>query len=294
MLIFSVIVCYNPQIRNLSVLCDNLYKSNSKVIIIDNTEKSYISKSFDTTEYTLIEMCENTGIAKAQNVGILEALKNNADVIVFFDQDSEIKSEFITNLLFPFKLNQPMILAPVFYDIKYQLMVPKFDFTHAFLNNISSQNKGDNTYSVNKIISSGSAVTKEVFDIVGLMDEDYFIDFVDIDFFLRCMAKNISIVIVPNAVMLHSVGERTINLLLIRLFVHSDIRTYYKVRNSFLFFRKKHVPFFIGIKEILSALVHNFLILFFVENKMSHFSNYLVAIYDGFMNKKGKKQVNEY
>jgi len=127
-----------------------------------------------------------------------------------------------------------------------------------------------------------------------LMDEDYFIDFVDTDFFLRCRAKNISMVIVPNAVMLHSVGERTINLLLIRLFVHSDIRTYYKVRNSFLFFRKKHVPFLIGIKEILSALVHNFLILFFVENKMSHFSNYLFAIYDGFMNKKGKKQVNEY
>lgn len=74
-----------------------------------------------------------------------------------------------------------------------------------------------------------------------------------------------------------------------RVFVHSPIRTYYKVRNTFIFFNNKNVSFALGVKEIITALVHNFVTIVIVKDKKIYFKYYFKAIVDGFMGVKGKK-----
>jgi len=289
MIVYCVIVCYRPDLENLSRICTALLFSKTKVILVDNTEKSYINNFSKDLGVDLIILNENSGIAKAQNIGIKLAIEKGAEVIVFFDQDSIIENDFIPILLSPLKISQPMVVSPMFYDKEHGFRFPSYNLNKFGLLKEIDFKGNDDIYAVDVIISSGSAATKEVFDIVGLMNEDYFIDFVDTEWSLRCRYKVIPIIVNPQAKMIHTIGDKSINMYFMRLFVHNAIRSYYKVRNSFLFLRNENVPLLLGVKEIVSALVHNLLVILFVEEKNKYVMSYFSAVRDGLLNRKGKK-----
>lgn len=288
--IYCIIVCYNPDVENLFRICNALLLSKTKVILIDNSEDCYIKELSKNWDVELIDLNENCGIAKAQNIGIRYAIEKNAEILVFFDQDSEIDNYFIPNLTSALIKNKPMVFSPIFYDKDHGFRFPSYKLNRFGLLKQIEVADNDEVYTADVIISSGSGATKEVFDIVGFMNEDYFIDFVDTEWSLRCHSKGIPILVNPKAKMIHAIGDRSINLYFIRLFVHSPLRSFYKVRNSFLFIRNVDVPFLMGLKEIVSALVHNFLIILFVKEKKMYLGNYFQAICDGLLNKKGKKR----
>ena len=182
-----------------------------------------------------------------------------------------------------------MVVSPVFFDKKDGFRFPSYRLNRFGLLKSMVSTFDESFYDVDVIISSGSAATKETFDIVGLMNEDYFIDFVDTEWSLRCRAKGIPIKVVPSAIMKHSIGDKSIDLKIMRIFIHSPLRSYYKVRNSFLFFKNKNVPLMMGFKEIFSALIHNFVIIIVSENKSEYLKNYFKAIKDGLFGITGKK-----
>jgi len=288
MKIYCIIVCYNPDLVNLAKICGAVLSANVTIIIVDNTERSYIKEFSESTGIELIALNSNVGIAKAQNIGIKKAFEYGAEAIVFFDQDSEIENGFIENLTAPLELNVPMVVTPVFHDRDKGFPYPSYRMnSKGLLYVIESSNE---IYDIDMIISSGSAATKPVFDIAGLMDEDYFIDYVDTEWCLRCRAHNIPIKAVPSATMVHAIGEKSVNLGFMRVFVHSPIRSYYKVRNSFIFFKNRNVPFLMGVKEIISALVQNFMAIFIADKKSIYIKNYFQGIRDGVLGRKGKKK----
>lgn len=289
MKIYSIIVCYNPNVSNLILICQKLLYNNTSVIVVDNTEKSYISGYVDFPDCTVIALGENTGIAHAQNIGINHAIKGGADVIVFFDQDSKIENDFLPFLLAPLKVGEPRVVAPVFFDSD-----KGFEFPALRLNKygvLVKLYKGSrqSPYDVDVITSSGTAATAVTFDIAGLMDEDFFIDFVETEWCLRCRKKNIPIQVVPTAVMKHSIGETSINFGFMRGFVHSPVRCYYKIRNCFLLFKKENVPFLLACKELLSVFIHQLILFVFVKNKADYVKNFFLAISHGIRGVTGKK-----
>jgi rhamnosyltransferase len=287
--IYCVIVCYYPNVDNLVGIVLKLLSSNAKVILVDNTEKSYINNFSKYLGVDLISLNENCGIAKAQNIGIQLAIEKGAEILVFFDQDSIIENDFIPILTSSLKIKQPMVVSPMFYDKEHGFRFPSYNLNKFGLLKEIEFRGNETIYAVDVIISSGSAATKEVFDIVGLMNEDYFIDFVDTEWSLRCRYKGIPIIVNPQAKMIHVIGDKSINMYFMRLFVHSSLRSYYKVRNSFLFMRNENVPLLMGLKEIASALVHNLLVILFVEEKKKYAISYFIAVRDGLLNRKGKK-----
>lgn len=285
---FAIIVTYNPIVKRLESLCDHLIKNDVFIVIVENTEKSYIT-SLLQKKATIIELKYNSGIAKAQNTGIAYALEKGADIIIFFDQDSYIEDMFISNLLSPIKNEEPLIVAPVFFDEKKNFEYPSFKFNKLkLLKSIYKENR-EAPYEVDVIISSGSAATKKVFYQAGLMDEDLFIDFVDIEWAIRCRNNNIPILIVPTAIMKHSIGNTSVNLGIVKGFIHSADRSYYKVRNPFLLLHKNTIPKILAIKEILSALIHEFVFIFYGNKKVTYFKNYILAIFHGVKGLKGKR-----
>lgn len=285
--IYSIIVCFNPDVDQLIKLCLDLTFQKSKVVIVDNSFNSSLT-GIVNDNIELIQLGDNLGIAKAQNIGIQFAIKQNADIFVFFDQDSEIENGFLQNLTVPFSLSLALVTTPIFFDKSNEFRFPSYRLTKFGLLKKVIDTYGD--YNVDIIISSGSATNKKTIELVGLMNEDYFIDFVDIEWSLRCKSKNVPIKVISNAKMIHAIGDKSIDFKIIRLFVHSPVRTYYKIRNSFLFFRNKNVPVLLGIKEIASALIHNFIILFFVNDKAKYFRNYCEGVFDGIFGKVGKKK----
>ena len=286
MKVYSIIVCFNPDVDRLIKLCSDLICQKSKIVLVDNSFNSSLT-GIVNDNIELIKLRDNLGIAKAQNIGIQFAIKQNADIFVFFDQDSEIENSFLQNLIAPLSQSTTLVTSPIFFDKSQGFRFPSYSLSkYGLLKKVIDTN-GD--YNVDVIISSGSATNRKTIELVGLMNEDYFIDFVDTEWSLRCKSKNVPIKVISNAKMIHAIGEKSIDLKIFRLFVHSPTRTYYKVRNSFLFLNNKNVPFLLGIKEIASALVHNFIIIFIVSNKVQYINNYFGAIVDGIKGKKGKK-----
>lgn len=289
MKIYALIVCYRPFFPKLKQLCEGLLTSGAKVVLLDNTEETCSSLQQLPAGCELIKLYQNFGIAHAQNIGIKYAREQSADVIIFFDQDSVIDDKYVAHILAGVDVNRPGVWGPVSIDEERGFEYPCYRFNKFGypLPVLSFTNKS--TYLVDLLISSGSLVTSVTFDIVGLMDEDFFIDYVDYVWCMQCRSLGIPIHVNPNVLMSHSVGIMSLKLGPITTFVHSPIRSYYKVRNVFLLLRKKQVPVIFALKEITSALANHLVQLIFVTNKLAYLTALFSGVLDGLLGITGKK-----
>ena len=281
MKICSVIVCYRPNVRRLLQLCDTLRSDGSTVVVVDNTEQPYLVERELLPGCQLITMGLNTGIAHAQNVGTAAATGAGAEVIAFLDQDSTIERGFLPALVAPLRVGTPDIVSPLYCDDASKAELPsirvnRYGFTRAVRRGASL-----GPYPVDIVISSGTAATKEVFDVAGAFDESLFIDFVDTEWCLRCRSKQVSIRVVPSAVMYHRIGSKSVSLGILTIFVHSPVRCYYQLRNCFHLFRKKHIPFLFALRETASVFLSRALLLLFVSDKSAYVKAYCRALWDG-------------
>ena len=277
----AVIVCYHPDSLNLQRLCESLLESKARVILVDNSEQPEVANDPLFQQYETISQGENTGIASAQNAGIARAREVGADVVIFFDQDSQISSEFLYNLSATLECGVPLIVAPVCVDAVSGVELPSTVVTRSGRSIAIRCRDALAPQSVDAVIASGTAATIEVFDVAGLLDEDLFIDYVDTEWCLRCRSYGIPIRVVPTAVMKHEIGSKTIRCGPLTVSVHSPSRCYYQIRNSLLLFRKSHIPSLFALREVIATLVSRALLLLFVESRVNYMRAYAGALSDG-------------
>lgn len=287
--VYSVIVCYRPDVPQLLQLCKSLLADGSKVILVDNTEAPYLADQQQLADCQLITLGLNRGIAHAQNVGIATAA--GADVIVFFDQDSKIEPGFLSVLLSPLNIGTPDIVSPLYFDDTSNVELPSLRVSRYGVSRAVQRGDSPRPYPVDVVISSGTAATKEVFEVAGTLDEGLFIDFVDTEWCLRCRSKQISIRVVPSAVMHQRIGGKSINLGITTVFVHSPIRCYYQLRNCFHLFRRRHIPILFAFRETVSVFFNRALLILIVGDKLAYTKAYLCALRDGLKGVTGSKPV---
>ena len=285
----AVIVAYHPDEAALSVLLQTLLAAGCRVVVVDNTPGPGTRPGPLPAGCELIALGDNTGIAHAQNVGIRHARQQGADVIVFFDQDSTIDAAFVPALLAGLALGQPGVVGPVCIDAARGFEYPAYQLSRwGYPLKVFAASRSL-PYPVDLIISSGSAATSVTFDIVGLLDEDFFIDCVDLEWCLRCRARGVAIAVDPRVTLRHSIGEVSVRVGPLTTFVHSPARRYYRMRNAFLLLRKPHVPALFGIKSVVSALAHSLLQLRLVENRREHLGVCWAGLLDGMRGVRGKR-----
>ena len=291
---FAVVVTYFPDIKRLSRIVETLVESKLHVVIVDNTG-SNIEGGFQDffLFHNVMLFCSkrNRGIAAAQNFGIKFSLRQNADIILFFDQDSFIDEAFLTSLLEPLKYDEVCVTSPSIVDLNS-------GFRYPFIN-INALGLVKKSYKVSKsltkvsiAISSGMAVKSSVFSQVGLFDEDYFIDYVDTDFCLKCRASSIDIYVSPEAVMQHPISDKMTDYKFMKGFQYEGVRIYYQIRNSFLFYRKDYVPKIFAIREICSQIIHFVIIGILSRKPIFYYITIFLGIKDGILNVKGKVSEN--
>ncbi len=198
---------------------------------------------------TLIELAANKGLAYAQNRGIEWALERAFSHVLMLDQDSQPQEQMVERLLAAsLSLTKAghhvAVVGPqpidaqsgrAFFLVRYgifanqRLFCPK-DSVACVL-------------PVDFLIASGSLISREALNAIGLMDEAFFIDQIDTDWCLRASALGYQAYAVCDAVMMHSLGDTVIPL---RLFnkqwhvsTHSPLRDYYLFRNTLWLFAKK-------------------------------------------------------
>lgn len=286
-----MVVAYHPDREGLGALCQALRRGGASVVVVDNTEGAGAGAGLpaEGDGVAVIRLGDNTGIAHGFNVGITHALAQGAEAVVLFDQDSAISDGFLSALLGPLEPGRPGVAAPVAID--------KMSGTEYPSQRLASLGYPVDIFAVghpgpvavDMVIASGTAATAATFAAVGLMDEEFFIDFVDLEWCLRCRSRNVPISVVPSAVLRHRVGQRSVKVGPFRGIVHGPARTYYKVRNAFLLFRKRHVPFVFALRQLAPALVHNLVQVAFVPEKGRYLATYVVAVMHGLAGVTGKR-----
>lgn len=287
MITFAVIVAYYPNREALARLCDAVAAGGTRVVVVDNTPAPADLPLPDGC--VLLQLGDNMGIARAQNVGISYAREHGASVIVFFDQDSTIESTFVPKLIASLDAATPDVVGAAYFDETRGFQGAAYKLNLLGYPRQIRTGRNDSPYPVDVRISSGSAVTAVTFDVAGLMDEDFFIDYVDIEWCLRVRSKGIAIRVDPSVSMRHSIGNLSIDVGPIKVFVDGPVRTYYRVRNAFLLLRKPSVPWLFSAKEITSELVHHFLQLFLADRRVERLGAYMLGIGHGLVGVRGKK-----
>ncbi|WP_324035473.1 glycosyltransferase family 2 protein [Aeromonas caviae] len=279
-MIYSIIVTYNPNKSNLSLLVNSLISSGVIPVIVDNASDDDFSAPCQ-----LIKLDSNYGIAKAQNIGIKYALKQNAKAIIFFDQDSSIKDEsFIRKLYQPILDKKAYITAPVFTDLARGFIYSIVDIDKHGRRTKYYPAIGDAPFKVSSVISSGTMVEAQAITEIGDMVDELFIDYVDTEWCLRAYSKGFDILVIPNARMIHSIGDKTFKLGAFYVPKHSPFRRYYRLRNAFYLLRQDHIPKRLAYREIAFAVIHQVILIAVSKGeRLAYLSSFYSGLRDGIL-----------
>lgn len=232
-----VIIVFHPNARLLESKLKKL-GNDVAVVVVDNTPNETIN--IEQANITYIPLYENTGIANAQNVGIGNLLKRGCTHVVFFDQDSDFTEKYVRSIVDEYKRISTVrknlfLLGPT--------VINKTN-GEEYRSVIHSDKKSEQGFiEKREIISSGSCVSVEKLNQVGVMDARLFIDYVDFEHCWRANSKGYVCGITQNVTLPHKVGNNELYFPHgYRVIISAPFRYYYQYRNWLWLCRKGYVP----------------------------------------------------
>jgi len=235
--------------NNAQITCDLLQSikdkntyPNLEVIIVDNNSIEDPTEIF-LKEYAnakVIRNNENLGFSGGNNVGIRAA---KGDYFFLVNNDTEFTPYLIEGLLDIFKsFPDAGIACPKFhyYYAKGTIEYAGYSRINIFTGRnykIGSREKDEGKY--NKIQQThyahgaGMMVSRSVIDKVGLMPEEFFLYYEELDWSEQIRRKGFKIYYQPNSLIYHKESMTTGKM--------SPLKTYYLTRNRILFMRR-NVP----------------------------------------------------
>ena len=288
--LFSIIVTYQTKINEFTNIL-KMHRDNFKQIIIVNNSPEISLELFQSSQVTIINNPDNIGLASALNVGILEAKKQGAVMVALFDQDTLFFDNFMQNMLKNINNYQtnkrPALFSPVFFNHVTNDYGSIINFKPFRL--IRSKPDKQKTFTHPQyVITSGSFIPISVFDDVGLMREELFIDFVDIEWCLRALAKGYEIVSFPKVEIAHYLGDSSVSFMGTSYPIHSPLRMYYYFRNAMYLYRLSEIDWNWRIVDAARNLLRFLFYMLFVKNRFTYFKYITKGYYHGFIKKMGK------
>jgi len=183
---------------------------NFEVIVIDNGSNDgsleYILNNFP--EFKIIALPENIGFSPAVNLGIKDS---QGTYIFMLNNDTKVDKKCIEELVTVLekKKDVGMVAAKMlnFYNPKLIDSAGDYIDVVGHANNIGIGEKDSAEYNkedyVFLVTGGGSLIRKELFDRVGLFDDDYFAYFEDVDLGLRAQMQGYKGYYQPKAVIHH-------------------------------------------------------------------------------------------
>ncbi|WP_429126817.1 glycosyltransferase family 2 protein [Aeromonas media] len=284
--VYAVIVSFNPDLNVFGKNLATISRQVDKIIVVDNSDCE--KKQIALENYLagmpyiyLVQPKENLGIAYAQNIGFVCALKDSADYVITFDQDSSVEDGLINSLFDEFKT----VLEGK--DIKIACIGPsvvneRTDIRYEKYFHSSTQIT-ETVYSVNSIISSGTLYNVEVFSVIGLNKAEWFIDSIDIEWCYRARYLGYHVLMTTKVAMKHNLGINDIKLPLGKsINIGSPSRLYYVYRNWLFSIREPQFNWKYKIK-LLVMMPIKFLIFSVIPPRKSRIIFMLRGIKDGLL-----------
>jgi len=271
-----VIIVFHPNARLLESKLKKL-GNDVAVVVVDNTPNETIN--IEQANITYIPLYENTGIANAQNVGIGNLLERGCTHVVFFDQDSDFTEIYVRSIVDEYERISTVrknlfLLGPT--------VINKTN-GEEYRSVIHSDKKADQGFiEKREIISSGSCVSVDKLNQVGVMDTRLFIDYVDFEHCWRANSKGYVCGITRNVTLPHKVGNNELHFPHgYRVIISAPFRYYYQYRNWLWLCRKGYVPRQWKINTCIKFMSRIIYFPFVVNEWKSIEKNMFKGIHDG-------------
>jgi rhamnosyltransferase len=229
-----IFVLYQPT----RAFVDNLLKARGEcanTVAVDNSpaEDACLYEYLREQDIEVIHNRNEGGIAGAYNRGAELLLGRQCDLIFLLDQDSEIDAGFFAGMIEAAAAlpSDTFLIGPKIYEIALEKCMPVIPPGKRFPKPFRIDDRSDGVFPTLCVISSGSAISAAAYRALGPFREDYWIEYVDIEYSLRAWSRNIPVYMNAAVSLRQSNGciERhgdwfTTN--------HAAWRRYYVARNS--------------------------------------------------------------
>ena len=237
----------------------NINYKNYEIIVIDNgsTDGSVQFLKREYQNIILIENKRNLGFTGGNNVGIKRALKNGAKYVVLLNNDTIVDKDVIKEMINIYAINPNIgLIGPkvLYYDDPAKIWCAGGHYSKflgkgkMYGHQAKMKTSFSNIEKVDWISFCVVMIKAEVFENIGLLDNDFFFTSEDLDFCRRAVRKGFICMYTPKAIVRHKISKDSGGL-------DGPFNIYYQVRNTLLFYKKNRPT----IGFIVSFLYYTFI-----------------------------------
>lgn len=245
-LVVAIVVTYEPEFADLLLQLKALRPQVQWIVLVDNASRAGVGawcREHAPEVDEFLPLSRNEGIGYAQNRGMEAARRHGATHILLMDQDSVPETGMVGTLLQALQGAPDAAAAGPFHcDPRQPVTHSPFVWLRGLRFHRLPCDDVMRIHRVDHLIASGCLIPLAVLERVGMMREDFFIDFVDVEWSLRARAASMHLLGVCGARMQHSLGGPPIAFMGRRFLAYSAQRHYFQVRNAVLLYRQPGVP----------------------------------------------------
>ena len=205
------------------------------VWVVDNASRppgiEPVRREFPTVR--VIQSPINRGFAGGSNLGIEAALKAGSDAVLLLNNDASVDGRSVAAMLAALSSDHAIgVVGPSIWHGSTCISVGGRDIARHATTHLRPRAPLMAVQDVDYVSGTVALVRRQVFDRVGLLDEDYFFGGEMADLCHRARRSGFRSVTEPRARALHDLGRSSEE--------RQTLHIYYVVRNRFLFVRKHH------------------------------------------------------
>jgi GT2 family glycosyltransferase len=253
-----------------------------EVIVVDNDPVDNVDFEAALPGLKLIRTDHNLGFAGANNVGMKAA---NGDYFLLVNNDTELNEGLIDQLLSSFVSKDIGAVSPVirYFDEPDKVQFAGFTSIHPITGRnqtLKTQSSGltETAYFHGAAVMVPAQVVRES----GLMSEEYFLYYEEVDWSVRIRANGYRLMVCHNATILHKESVSTEK--------NSPLKTYYQTRNRVHFMRKNSNSFLLFLAFFLLISVPKIAISLKFAGSKPHIQAFKRAIQHSLFDTKYGKQ----
>jgi hypothetical protein len=227
------------------------------ILVVDNGSEEQIIKRLqvylqDVTKVHFLRNGSNLGFAAGVNRGIKTALSAGAQFVFLLNNDAIVQSECLSTLMNRMMSDQAVgLVGPRIYyhDKPDKIWVGEAHYSPLKTSVVSYEKNKKARYlapssrRVSFLNGCAVLIRREVFESVGLFDEDYFFYSEDLDFSLRAIKSGYKLLYEPSASAWHKISLK----------VRVSEFVFYNLSRSQLIFLRKHLS---GLTRFYAYLIH--------------------------------------
>lgn len=236
----TYIVLVNYRNPNVTVDCiESLKKTGiplEHIVVVDNNSPDNSLDVLSSVKgITLISSEVNGGFSYGNNLGIKYAMEHNCSSVILLNNDTVVEKDFFAQIFHGdgYSVNVPKIYYYSNPDILWYAG-GKIDFKRGrqvhFGENVKDGDEFFKEQDVDYASGCCMMIPRKVLEKVGLLAEEYFMYWEDMDYSLRLKEAGIKIHYLPNAKVWHKVGMSGGS--------ESEMAIYYSNRNRFFLMNK--------------------------------------------------------